>query len=143
MYAVALAAAEAASNDPGWPSWLTTTGVIGVLAFVLFLWLSGRLVRPQDVQRQLAELEQAHQSAVASVQLVASAESAAKDREIALLRERLAALVTDRDEWRAALKEQSDAREFAEKTAEKALDSAKMGAALLDTVRALIEQGGR
>ncbi len=151
---VLLQASQPQGGDLGWPNWLQTGGTVGSLSFVIFLLLSRRLVLRTSVEERLKDQQDAHDLHVK--QLAASHETqtqaaasvtqieiASRDTRIRMLEERQAALISDRDDWRGVAKEQSEARSFAERTAEKALDTAGMASQLLDTVQTLVERRPR
>lgn len=122
-----------ASNHDSFPTWAGALGVpvwLGGLAFVLWLWLGGKVTRTTDCDDRVAALETAHAAEVAEVEARADA-----------LQQRVDALVVDRDAWREAHREETRARQAAEKAATALMETGQISLALLSALKDAL--GGR
>lgn len=126
-----------AAGDPGFPEWVSSTGTLAVLIGIVALFLRGDLVTSKDVDRRLAQ----HQETCDAEMAAKDVEIGGKTSENALLRSQLDELRTDRDRWREAAEESNRALALAESTTEKALESSKMGTALLAALQTALERG--
>lgn len=100
------------------PVWL------GGLAFVLWLWLGGKVMLSSDCDRRCAALEKAHAAELAEV---ASRNAVQADR--------IEALVVDRDAWREAHREETRARQAAERAAAALMETGQISLALLSALK--------
>ena len=109
------------------PAWAGALGVpvwLGGLAFVLWLWLGGKVQRTTDCDATVAALAKAHTAELAEVEARAEA-----------LQQRVEALVVDRDAWREAHREETRARQAAEKAAAALMETGQISLALLSALK--------
>jgi hypothetical protein len=115
----------ASSHD--FPAWAGALGVpvwLGGLAFVLWLWLGGKVTRTSDCDARVVALQAAHDAELAEARLKAD-----------VLQERVDALVVDRDAWREAHREETRARQAAEKAAAALMETGQISLALLSALK--------
>ena len=109
------------------PAWAGALGVpvwLGGLAFVLWLWLGGKVTRTSDCDATVAALAKSHATELAEVEARA-----------AVLENRVEALVVDRDAWREAHREETRARQAAEKAAAALMETGQISLALLSALK--------
>lgn len=108
------------------PEWAGAIGVplwIGGLAFMLWLWLSGRVMLAKD-----------HQAALALERKRADEQVESAELRVADLQNRVEHLVVDRDAWREAHDAEVAARLAAEKAASKLLEASNVSVKLIDAL---------
>ena len=109
------------------PAWAGALGVpvwLGGAVFVLWLWLGGKVTRSSDCQATVDALSKAHAAEMAEVEARARS-----------LSDRVEALVVDRDAWREAHREETRARQAAEKAAGALMETGQISLALLSALK--------
>lgn len=111
-------------SGPEWASWLGVPLWIGGLAFLLWLWLSGRIMLRTD-----------HEAAMTVERQRADEQVEAAELRVADLQNRVDHVVVDRDAWREAHDAEVQARLQAEKAATALLESTNISLALLGALK--------
>lgn len=133
---------------PDLPAWLgLLNSIVGglVLGLVLWLWLTGILVRGADVEVRLQERTDAHTATVEALKVAHDAaqkslEDSHKSR-VQALTARLDAVVADRDAWRTAHGEEVTARRTAEANTAQMLESSNIALGLLGALKDALARG--
>lgn len=129
------AAGEAAAP---WPQWVVLPVQLGALLLLLYLWLSGRLLRKEETERALAAERRAADDRVEGIRALAEARVAAAEAVTAELRLRVQALVIDRDAWRQAHSAEVEALQHAERASLELMQSSTVTIRLLEAVERMI-----
>ena len=120
------------------PEWAAALGVpvwIGGLAFVLWLWISGKVVLTTDRDKALTEHRASCDAELSAVRSEADSKVATTAAALARLQDRIDHLVVDRDAWREAHREEVLARQAAERAAAALMETGQISLALLAALK--------
>lgn len=115
-----------------WASWLGIPVWIGGLGFVLWLWLTKKIMLVSD-----------HDTALAVERRRADEQVESAELRVSDLQNRIDHLVVDRDAWREAHDAEVEARVAAEKAAAKLLETSDLSVRLLDALTESLRAKGR
>jgi hypothetical protein len=124
--------------DAPFPEWAAALGVpvwLGGLAFVLWLWLGGKVVLATDRDKALADHRTSCDAELAAVRSEADSKVATTTAALGRLQDRIDHLVVDRDAWREAHREEVLARQAAERAAAALRDTGQISLALLAALK--------
>jgi len=124
--------------DAPFPEWAAALGVpvwLGGLAFVLWLWLGGKVVLSTDRDRALADHRTSCDAELAAVRGEADSKVGHTTRALERLQDRIDHLVVDRDAWREAHREEVRARQAAERAAAALMETGQISLALLSALK--------
>lgn len=110
------------ADSPDLVQWLVA-GLLTPTAVVL-LFLTKRIMLPSDCDQRVRQVLDQR-----------DVEREAWDKGMAALEERNAALIADRDAWRAAHKEEAEARAAAERSAAKLMETSNLSVQLLEALQ--------
>lgn len=119
-----------ADAGPAWPAWIALPANLACVSLLLWLVLTGKLYRVEDMDRAVAAERARGDERV----------KAAEDR-YRVLHERVEAVVTDRDAWRDAHTAEVEARRLAEGASAKLLESTSVTVRLLDALERSLVSG--
>jgi vacuolar-type H+-ATPase subunit H len=134
----ALLAEEAAP----WPEWVALPANLFAVGLFGYLVLTGRWKRTIDVDATVAAANEAADERVAAAEALAAEKIAGAGRELTLTRDRLAAVVADRDAWREAHAAEVEARRQSERTSSAALEAQGVTVRLLTALESLLAGRG-
>lgn len=126
-------AAVLADTGAAWPAWIALPANLACVSLLLWLVLTGKLYRAEDMQ-----------AAVAAERARGDERVAAEHAQLVQLQDRVDALVADRDAWRVAHTAEVEARRLAEGASAKLLESTSVTVRLLDALeRSLVATRGK
>lgn len=123
-----------ADESAPWPSWLALPANLGAVALLLWLQLTGRQVRREDVERLLTAERTRAEERMKDCEARNQERLVERDRLHAALETRLDAVVADRNAWREAHHQEVQARSTAEQATQKLLSATDVTVRLLDAL---------
>lgn len=124
----------AGTGDAPWPDWLALPANLGAVALLLWLMLTGRQVRREDVTALLAAERARGDERVAECDARSAERLAELGKRETMLTDRLDAVIADRNAWREAHHQEVEARHTAEASTAKLLSATDVTVRLLDAL---------
>lgn len=129
------------AGDAPWPNWLALPANLGAVALLLWLMLTGRQLRREDVDAMLAAERERADERVADCEQRGRERLAEAQARFALVEQRLDAVVADRNAWREAHHQETLARATAEQSTAKLLSATDVTVRLLDALERSVVAG--